>query len=196
MRLNLESAARAIELYADMLGRNFITWTRNYFQTIFTAGISIIHCLSFGANETEWHVADADRFWPVLNSCSDILAIFKREMPDASTFTIIFRETLKHLAQKRPMNASNTDRVRCQPSMSTGQPLEEPTGDQLAPSHWYSPETTLIFDNDHLGSYQFDGQDTFLSEDIMQSLEEGLGQYACGFPGDDPFNFELSEFGF
>jgi hypothetical protein len=39
------SATHTIELYADLRSKNAITWTRSYFQVIFTAGLTVIYCV-------------------------------------------------------------------------------------------------------------------------------------------------------
>lgn len=195
LRLNLESAARAIELYADMLNRSFITWTRNYFQTLFTAGMSIIHCLSYGPSEVD-HVLDGDRYWPALNTCSSVLTIFQREMPDASIFAMIFKETLKQLALKRPPAIADSGQAQHVPPAGDIQSYTRATDDMLASPTWPGSTVGSTGEQDEFGSSSFLDQHAFLSEDIMQSLEVGLGQYACGFPGNDPFGLDFPEMDF
>ncbi|KAJ5020290.1 hypothetical protein J3E73DRAFT_435618 [Bipolaris maydis] len=40
------SASRIIELYSTLMEKRAITWTRSYFQVIFTAGLTVTFCIS------------------------------------------------------------------------------------------------------------------------------------------------------
>lgn len=59
-------------------------------------------------------------------------------------------------------------------------------------------------DDDATQNYAFTGLDTLptdytdllFSDDMMQSIEAGLGEYACGLPDDDIFSSALSDFDF
>jgi hypothetical protein len=85
------SATRTIELYADLRGQNAITWTRSYFQVIFTAGLTVIYCISLDILKDR-HEDSITRSDPLraLEICSSLLNLFKEKMPDAGSFAIVF----------------------------------------------------------------------------------------------------------
>ncbi|KAI6540156.1 hypothetical protein MCOR10_001023 [Pyricularia oryzae] len=91
-------AARVVELYDGMLRGGHITWTRGYFQVIFAAGLSVIYCVSLGLHRRAGvgvEVLETTR--RALGLCSDILMAFKREMPDAGRFAVVFGILKDHL---------------------------------------------------------------------------------------------------
>ena len=99
LQLSLRHAVEIVLLYDSMLQSKSITWTRSYFQVIFTAGLSIIHCVSLGVLrdiESSTNAGSNTGITPsaALETCSRILQIFKKEMPDAGRFAIVF-EMLK-----------------------------------------------------------------------------------------------------
>jgi hypothetical protein len=82
-----ESASRVIQLYADLMEKGLITWTRSYFQVIFTAGLTVIYCVSLDLIDT---VSGDHIHHQTLSQCNDILSFFKVKMPDAESFAIVF----------------------------------------------------------------------------------------------------------
>lgn len=192
LQANLEAATRAIELYAGMLEKGLITWTRNYFQTIFASGLSVIYCLYFGPTESD-RVADLGRYWNILDVCSRVLEVFRREMPDAGIFATIFMELKAQFLQKRAVHPGveqNVQRSNQEPGDNAARPPVEHDQQSAFGRSGGNGLLSGISEND-LGPQVQDEQDLFLSQDIIQSIEEGLGQYAWGFPGDDLFNFDL-----
>jgi hypothetical protein len=85
------SATRTIELYAHLRGKNAITWTRSYFQVLFTAGLTVIYCISLDIlkNRPQGSVAHPDPLH-TLDICSSLLNFFKEKMADAGSFAIVF----------------------------------------------------------------------------------------------------------
>lgn len=191
LKLCIQSAAKSIELYANMFYHGHITWSRTYFQAIFSAGLSIVYCLSFGRKILD-HLIDTQPYWTALELCSDILAHFKREMPDAGVLSIIFAEMKQRVARK-------------------SHSYIEPRGDQTASMLCRDDSGGLIpgtfgsnLDDNATQNYRFTGLDALptdytdllFSDDMMQSIEAGLGEYACGFPGDDIFGATLPDLDF
>ncbi|KAH7346924.1 hypothetical protein BKA66DRAFT_433229 [Pyrenochaeta sp. MPI-SDFR-AT-0127] len=85
------SARRVIQLYADLMDQRAITWTRSYFQVIFTAGLTVIYSISLEVlkrDGCEMH-SQHDAI-ETLARCSEILNHFREHMPDAGSFTIVF----------------------------------------------------------------------------------------------------------
>jgi hypothetical protein len=97
----LACANRAIELYNDMMQAKIITWTRSYFHVIFTAGLSIIYCVSLGVHNVDKRTATRN-----LHMCGQILQRFKQEMPDAGRFAVVF-EILKDNLLRDHQSSSN-----------------------------------------------------------------------------------------
>ncbi|KAK7940971.1 uncharacterized protein PG986_013358 [Apiospora aurea] len=85
----LGCATRIIELYDGMARSRYITWTRGYFQVIFAAGLSIIYCVSLGLHHRGDDAA-ATKTRRTLQLCNDILVAFKKEMPVAGRFAVVF----------------------------------------------------------------------------------------------------------
>lgn len=85
----LGCATRIIELYESMARSRYITWTRGYFQVIFAAGLSIIYCVSLGLHHRGDDAA-ATKTRRTLQFCNEILIAFKKEMPDAGRFAVVF----------------------------------------------------------------------------------------------------------
>jgi hypothetical protein len=194
------SASRIIELYADLMEKRAITWTRSYFQVIFTAGLTVTFCLS--------HIQQGD---PVrtLNLCSGILHFFKDKMPDAGSAAVVF-DVLKDECLKDKTHAANVP-TTTSVSMDDSTALIPQTSSSNASSHNVHQAYTAAFealsqDNvdmnlnmDQFNSnYGFDSQEFSLglTDDLMMQLEAGLGEYAWGsIPMDGnfwdqmPFNY-------
>lgn len=90
LKMSLEFATATIELYDSMARRNLITWSRSYFQVIFAAGLSIIYCVSLGICSEDHQRQPSSKASHTLNLCSQILQKFRKEMPDAGRFAIVF----------------------------------------------------------------------------------------------------------
>jgi hypothetical protein len=89
----LDCAMRLIEIYAFMMEAKKITWTKSYFQSIFTADLSIIYCVSLGIR-MNGRGSIGERPIIALALCSGLLRTFKENMPDIGSFAVVF-EILK-----------------------------------------------------------------------------------------------------
>jgi hypothetical protein len=177
-----ESASRVIELYAELMDKQAITWTRNYFQIIFTAGLTIIFCLSLEVETSILGNGDAVR---ILATCHDILKFFKEKMPDAGSFAIVF-DLLKDECVRHRVNDGSTH------DLNTGcNPTNTSLSDCTAPTSFAN--TTLNSTHNEDNSFNIDSIEMGLgltdNLDWMTQLEAGLGEYAWGWipMEDNPF---------
>ncbi|KAH8656884.1 fungal-specific transcription factor domain-containing protein [Ilyonectria robusta] len=219
----LDSATQIIELYNRMMQIKCITWTRNYFQVIFTAGLSIIYCVSVGVHNERSRTGYMHQPVITLALCSNILRGFRQEMPDAGRFAIVF-EILKDnlLKDTNIISTLNTDQpdggTVSHQHVSQGHELYEinlqnrlPDSnhlaaalvemdhsrqnmmDTLAPPQTQteirSPLSQIPDDNGALSNFGYINMDLHqdeimdwptLTDEMMEQLEAGLGEYAWG----------------
>jgi hypothetical protein len=190
------SAIRVIKLYSEMLESKYITWTRNYFQCMFAAGLSILYCLRLGSSYT--YDASLGIEMPpqaALSMCLQVLHTFTAEMPDLRSFAVIFDELCDLTARKYSPSADDklvshitADHAGSQPNSQSG-----------VTANYATPYNNLAsFDGHSLQALMVDGSGTgnfasrgfhmdwpALSEDFMEHLEAGLGEYAWAIGGDD-----------
>jgi hypothetical protein len=203
------SAIRTIELYADLRNKNSITWTRSYFQVIFTAGLTVIYCVILDVlNDNDGLSFTNTDSLRTLNTCSSLLDYFKDKMPDAGSFATVFNVIKEEFAKDRfaPL-LSFSNHVPGNISQQSRQQL--PAHDsQIFSQHLLN--TNLLHssigtvDRDYLHSIEEPQQrinvDHFLLRDfpdipdnqgsqdfgigltdgLMDQLESGLGEYAWG----------------
>lgn len=198
------SASRIIELYADLMEKRAITWTRSYFQNIFTAGLTVTFCVSLDMlkHSTEATVQQRDPA-KTLNLCSGILSHFKDKMPDAGSSAVVF-DVLKDECLKDNINtAQSSTTVSTQDSAASifhQFAHDTPQGVNEAYSAAFE---ALSQDNINLhpsmdqysSNFGTDTQDFGfgLSDDLMTQLEAGLGEYAWGsMPMDGNFWNQVS----
>lgn len=209
LALCLPSAVRVIALYHGMLVKRQITWTRSYFQGIFTAGLSVLFCLSLNPATTSPGDIGPTH---ALVLCSQILHMFQKEMPDVQSFGKVFDELMDLLNRKLqapvdrglqpPPTVPGGCRNIVQPDIENGPQwmgysAERPmfydavrdSGTQAAPGLEFSD---LEFTLESLGE---DGIEWPLhNEEFMESLTAGLGEYAWGFGGDDTHLWDQFDF--
>lgn len=182
------SAKRVIELYADLMDKGAITWTRSYFQVIFTAGLTVIYCLSFDAIREDLHELDPVQ---ILEICHKILSFFKEKMPDAGSFAIAFELLKSECVKPRniheighrqsgnatPLGTSTHAPMTVDASMNNvdlGSAIHHPAmTDMQMPT--YNDMPTYDF---HAADFELGITDDL---DLMTQLEAGLGEYAWGW---------------
>lgn len=88
--LCLDNAIQVIAIFCRLYSSKQITYTRSYFQTLFTAGLSVIFCLS-GQAGTENRGMDA------LAQCQHALKQLGHDLPDAVQYVAIYEALYRHL---------------------------------------------------------------------------------------------------
>lgn len=235
----LGCATRIIELYDSMARNRYITWTRGYFQVIFAAGLSIIYCVSLGLHHCggDDGSAAATKTRRTLQLCNEILAGFKKDMPDAGRFAVVFSILKDHFLRDPGLSlvagageavaaghhqtvgssqANNNhtsslqliledggDGASKNPSIHTntlfgtetnasgwqqqqggaGYSFMIPT-DHNVDAITYGEGTELGADQELLGNWPT------LTDEMMEHLEAGLGEFAWGTQGMDGFAWD------
>lgn len=187
------SASRIIELYSTLMEKRAITWTRSYFQVIFTAGLTVTFCISLellkSSIETDFEQRHPAR---TLALCSAILSYFKDKMPDAASAAVVFdvlkdeclKDNLSRVETSNPnqdsMHDSGAHSVQNNSSVMTGD-LEQTCGTMAGAMSQdnidLGPSNGQFDPHYGLGSQQFDFS---LTNSLMTQLEAGLGEYAWG----------------
>ena len=205
------SATRTIELYANLRSKDAITWTRSYFQVIFTAGLTVIYCVILDVL-TDNHGLSATRTDPLrtLHICGSLLDFFKDKMPDAGSFATVFnvikeefvKDRFAHLlpssanvaaaptSQHRQQLSGHLSNPEVFSSHSVnGNPLHSGIG--TVDGHYLlsvdeqQQQTTAdaisLRDFPDNTTAQFPQELAIgLTDDLMNQLESGLGEYAWG----------------
>jgi len=202
--LSLRSATRVILMYSDMLEKKYITWTRSYFQGIFAAGLSVLFYLSMKSDAARDSSPDIEVSpAAALQTCSQVLHTFEKEMPDVRSFAVAFDE-LKDLSLRNMQQANARTSQFAHLSVPADQvtignshvsettdwsALHNRTQSQANNMNW---ETQALdganWETSNLGEFSM-GEDglgwPLLTEEFIENLEAGLGEYAWGFAGDD-----------
>ena len=173
------SAARVIQLYGDLMDKRAITWTRSYFQVIFTAGLTVTYCIGLGMLTHSIHdSASQNEAIDTIARCGEILNHFKDQMPDAGSFAIVF-----DLLKEDCINSIHIASGSISRQEASGDDGTAPTDAALnilphtegLNGDWTYMEPGV----DALGNNIF-GTDFGLTDDLMTQLEAGLGEYAWG----------------
>lgn len=172
------SAARVIQLYADLMDKRAITWTRSYFQVIFTAGLTVTYCIGLGMlSHTAQDALSQNEAIETISRCARILTHFKTEMPDAGSFAIVF-DILKDECIDSIMGGSETvirQDINGNHSITNSAFNLPPQHIEGLSDDWSGMEPGV----DALGNNIL-GTDFSLTDDLMTQLEAGLGEYAWG----------------
>lgn len=204
----LLSATRVITLYSNMLETSYITWTRSYFQGIFTAGLSILFCINMGPNVDLGPSPDATHPHDTLQLCSEVLHSFEREMPDVRSFAVVFDELKDAVIRKvrpNPDEEATTGHISI-PANETPRGRNAPQGSasqqaQIQPANATGGfDTSTPMDMDLNATYfnPFSAESgdldwPIMTEEFMENLEAGLGEYAWGFAGDDVYDWNIPD---
>ncbi|KAJ4354122.1 uncharacterized protein N0V89_005855 [Didymosphaeria variabile] len=193
------SARQVIELYASLMDKRAITWTRSYFQVIFTAGLTLIYCLNLDVIKLN---ATESGIYQSLETCQRILQFFKEKMPDAGSFTLAFEllktecvkprilttQEVRHTDSATPFGPSDSGLTSSNSgthSVNLGS-LSNPVG---IPDIQYNPFVDPQLCDLNIGEPNFGFMEDF---DLMTQLEAGLGEYAWGWiPLDDNFSDQM-----
>jgi hypothetical protein len=182
-----------------------ITWTRSYFQVIFTAGLTVAFCVGQDilkhSTDTDVEQRDPAR---TLNLCSGILSFFKDKMPDAGSSAVVFDVLKEECLRDKASGAgpSNTTTTEAPNNLATPSEPSDPSAQNINQAY------TAAFDalsqnsinlhpsmDQFAPNYAIDTQDFGfgLTDDLMTQLEAGLGEYAWGsIPMDGNFWDQVS----
>ncbi|KAH8889040.1 hypothetical protein GQ53DRAFT_690791, partial [Thozetella sp. PMI_491] len=210
LALCLEVATRTIRIYASLFRERTVTYTRSYFHMMFTAGLSVMFCISVSTRLSPGAIRDA---LEALVLGEEILATMGTRMPDARHYITAFEGLRHHIYKKvtHVLNAApevdfttlasstepNTEAppvmydfqrqsLSHQPPLYSLGPIAPPASGSPLPI----TQTDAPTDNNIL-------QWAFLSDDpTMWSMEAGLGEYVYGetvpnFEAPQGFDFEL-----
>ncbi|EON68815.1 hypothetical protein W97_08073 [Coniosporium apollinis CBS 100218] len=174
----MQCAIRVIELYSEMLKAKYITWTRSYFQIMFTAGLSLMYCVSLNEHESKRAPQSGDKSFgcagEALRSCSEVLGKFAQEMPDARGFAIVFEGMRKSVHTTGDAPSFREESSWMPPAMTAtalqastsgvsiqraSNPLNELQADNFLPPHFYGS-----IQGTGSGQYQLESQPHYTLE--------------------------------
>ncbi|ETN39802.1 uncharacterized protein HMPREF1541_06028 [Cyphellophora europaea CBS 101466] len=125
LEMCLSCAATVVDLYTTLFSRGQITWTRSYFQILFTSGLSIMYTMSILNHDKSSHdpeqVATFARASSALSAASDVMKMFVSEMPDAGRFAVVFEALMKQYTDTG---------TRARPSRAPTPPVQDNVGQQ------------------------------------------------------------------
>ncbi|KNG80493.1 Zn(II)2Cys6 transcription factor [Aspergillus nomiae NRRL 13137] len=194
----LEYAVGTITKFCPLFEQGKITYTRSYFQMLFTAGLSVMLWVSVASNhDTETMVKAAD----AVKQSEKALKQMGREMPDATPYVSVYEALQVHVLGKYNVASRTTQ----QTGGYLGQTQSQYTGmdgmlhNQNTTGEYHSVEQNPSQFGSHwppllndLGTHQqLDHEPStyasLLSRDLFGdntfwNVEVGLGEYAYGDP--------------
>ncbi|KAI7280326.1 hypothetical protein KC343_g3194 [Hortaea werneckii] len=172
------AAARTITLYSEMYAARHINCTRGYFQTIFTAGLTLVHFApkgqSMGQRARHPQVE-------VLNQCAHVLWSLCEIMTDARPFAQAFQVVCEHLTPQRDLFAQRAN-TQNDPKYSTDDIAGQYGVDANNNSTMLSPDPLLTDFGTGNAIDSFDGNSGWPTnlDPLMSDMELFAGQFACG----------------
>ncbi|GJC79073.1 hypothetical protein ColLi_01911 [Colletotrichum liriopes] len=128
--LYLKTALRTIQVYSSLCQhRPLITHTRSYFHMMFTAGLSVMFCVSAATTVDGEDVQNASAG---LSQCEETLRDMVEQLPSARHYVIVFEALRRNICRKlnrilealRPDNAPRSAvGDRWAPNLASGFPL-------------------------------------------------------------------------
>lgn len=185
----LEYAFETIMKFSAMFEQKKITYTRSYFQMVFTAGLSVMYCVSVvtdHGSDTIMHAAEA------MEQGEKTLKEMGKDLPDALHYVAVYEALRVNVLGKLKLSpgqyqatvingdettsnympVNNYELERQQPVQSTDNWL---LANQQARYHDYDPNLEQT-DDTSLPPWDIFGDSTFWD------MEAGLGEYAYGDP--------------
>ncbi|KAL2851202.1 fungal-specific transcription factor domain-containing protein [Aspergillus pseudodeflectus] len=197
-------ATGTITVFCRLYESQRLTYTRSYFQTLFTAGLSVVFYLSVVADSDQTTVGQAV---DALSQAERVLKRMGDELPDAvqyvTVYEALYRHTLEKLRQSGRWSGFQTHGNDNAPDLSHSydaagiiQPLAHaqliPTSDTRALGDWPLPTPNSLTGGGGTDLTTVDSQGNIPEEafsfgalfwdDTMWSMEAGLGEYAYGNP--------------
>lgn len=197
LNMCLNCATRVIELYVSLFASGNITWTRSYFQILFTSGLSIMFSMSLLKSRSEYTdlTTSLEKSLQALTACSELLSRFVSEMPDAGRFAVVFKSLSKQYTRIDQPNSlqvftdqsqlridnelnSHAQRFESQADGSRIEMIDDATN-QLAANITLGQLSPSAFQMD-LEHFEDWSLYPISGENLLGQMEVGLGEYAWG----------------
>ncbi|KAJ5758084.1 uncharacterized protein N7511_006778 [Penicillium nucicola] len=215
--LCLHCAVGAITIFCQLFQSKKITFTRSYFQMLYTGGLSIMFCLSVIKEHDLETIREAIS---AITHGQTALKQMGEEMPDAKRYVAVYEALRDNVLRKcnrrsqgcfssmilEPLHSTMHDPNYHGPSMSSSSfPTEQfpPSHDSalfgMSGSFNSGHESVSQYPNAEINPSISDGS-TFswglFNEDALWNMEAGLNEYAYGDPpatlySDDPFDIHM-----
>lgn len=155
------SSTDVIFLYSSMFEKGQITYTRSYFQMLFTAGLSLMFSISamghFGEFKLQGRVKDA------LRTCEEVLMQISHQLQDSSYYTAIFealhRETMRSV-------------LVYQQFLTSSAPTRRGSHTGLESSQLHIPDDDLQNVNSHFPPHQAAPSDQTHAHELSNSQDD------------------------
>ncbi|KAL3464486.1 fungal-specific transcription factor domain-containing protein [Aspergillus heterothallicus] len=199
-------ATGTITVFCRLHASRRLTYTRSYFQTLFTAGLSVVFYLSVAVDPDQ---ATVDHAVDALSHAERVLKQMGEELPDAVQYVTVYealhRHTLEKLRQSGQWSGFGAREPHVSNSMvNPANPSYDATGiiqalpqvplissEPRAIGEWPLPTPNSLAAGTDVATV--DSQNLNVSEDVlsfgalfwddtMWSMEAGLGEYAYGNP--------------
>jgi hypothetical protein len=215
--LCLHCAVGAITLFCELFRSKKITFTRSYFQMLFTGGLSIMFCLSIMKEHERETICEAT---DAITHGEIALKQMGEEMPDSKRYVAVYealRAKILRKCNRRLQEDSSTGLTECfQPNthdsilLGAAMPSSSQRNDQFPQFHdpaflgipgsyagGHDPMTQ--FPNTETNDSISDGTTlswNLFNDDTLWNMEAGLNEYAYGDPpatlySDDPFDLNM-----
>lgn len=194
LSLCLQNATKVITVYCRLYGTQQMTYTRSYFQTLFTAGLSVLFYLSVTPDPDPGTVEQA---MDALAQCEQGLKELGDDLPDASQYVAVYEALYRHISHKLRQNgrwsglasanvhsyALHSNHNPVEDGMSHTQLLSGVLGEWPLPT----PNSLPAGTDDSIGSQPPMPEEllsfgTLFWDDTVWNMEAGLGEYAYGNP--------------
>ncbi|KAB8262310.1 fungal-specific transcription factor domain-containing protein [Aspergillus pseudonomiae] len=170
----LEYAIGTIAKFCPLFEQGKITYTRSYFQMLFTAGLSVMLWVSVASNhDTETMVKAAD----AVKQSGKALKQMGREMPDATPYVSVYEALQVHVLGKYNVASRTTQ----QTGGYLGQTQSQYTGMDGMLHNQNTTGTHQQLDHGPSTYASLLSRDLF-GDNTFWNVEVGLGEYAYGDP--------------
>lgn len=183
--LCLEYSIRTITQFSSMFERKQVTYTRSYFQMLFTAGLSVMYCISVITNnesETIMHAAKA------LQQGEKTLKEMGKDLPDALHYVAVYEALRVNVLGKLSITTEQYQAAAVHNSDLDSHDI--PGVDHLqqqqhlvhSSDSWYRLSNEPMLDEQQPVSTSLIPWGNLLEDSTFWGMESGLGEYAYGDP--------------
>lgn len=179
----LEYSIRIITQFSAMFERKQVTYTRSYFQMLFTAGLSVMYCISVVMDNGSGTVVSAAK---TLQQGEKTLKEMGKDLPDALHYVAVYEalrvnvlgklsitpeqyQTAAHTGDTRGHDMSGVERLQQQQQQHPAQSSD----------NWFLSSNEPLLNDQPLGT-SFLPWDSLLGDSTFWDMETGLGEYAYG----------------